>query len=439
MSSQEPVAGTYGPQWDSSERIRPRKPEAPESIVVVCSFGKAAIFERPYENPGIGGTQLMAVSLAYTLAMRDPKRHVRLIAVSEHDIQVEFSPENLAVSRTAAPSATDTEGGAVIVTHEAFSRNPDVYAAVPNLVIWSHNLWDSLDDHVRLRSDAKYVVVSEIQALIASAARLPNCLHVIQNPINLDSIPISPRAPRNPREFVYLGNLTPAKGALTVARLWSRAAPKIAGATLHLVGGSDLYGANRQNSDTAYERQVRRALEGASDFTTIEFHGTVPAQELQQLLSRCTYGFMNPTGRTECFPTSLVELMAAGVYPLALPDWGNGELLRSFPGTLCRSLHQLQRQLVHAGGTALSGPPLSRQAVRNHVNSSIEPPHKVADRWIGVLGEGGAGCGNTSTPSSYLRLLARQPSALARIAYGRAPRWLKKAYNATRPRTQWTE
>lgn len=385
------------------------------NIDIVCNFHKAARFAIPFANPGVGGTQLMAVNLAYLLATSSPSAQIRLFALGDDDIEVAFCPPNMEVYCTPTMESSTLCKSAVIATAYAYSKAPSCFKDVKTLAIWSHNLWDCLEASIRARPDAKLVVVSEIQRQIAIASDVKAGVYRIQNPIDLERYPFNRGPLPESREIAYLGNLTSAKGALHVARLWASQAKHLKGYTLHMLGGGDHYSGTPDTNSRNYEGKVRAVLSSAEPDTRVIYHGTVTFREAAKILSRCSYGLVNPTGRTECFPTSLVELLASGVVPLALPRWGNGELLRQLPIERTATLGAMRRRLRRIGVRGSEEIQQIRNKMRGYVEQQIIGPELVAKRWLEVLDPDARPAANGSLWRVRYALFRREPAAVARL------------------------
>src|SRR5262249_43316492 len=145
-----------------------------------------------------------------------------------------------------------------------------------------------------------------------------------------------------------------------------------------------------------------------------KFHGVLGAASKWEVLKRCSCGIANPYGHTECFPTSIVEMLGTGAPVLSLPRWGNGELLEpSFP-YYCRSRSRLVEMLT----SLLSKPepiaPSIRASVREYIARRIAPPALVAQKWAALFEKGQFRMPSLSWAMGTV--MRREPASLGKIA-----------------------
>ncbi len=115
------------------------------------------------------------------------------------------------------------------------------------------------------------------------------------------------------REWLCMGRLVPIKGVGEVVRAFARA--DLEGVTLHVAG------------DGPERAELERAARGAR----VRFHGWVAGEHKAGLLERCgvsVFGSrVEPSGRSEGLPVSLLECAAAGAVPLIAQIDGAREVL----------------------------------------------------------------------------------------------------------------
>ena len=349
----------------------------------------------------------MAFALATALAERNPEMTIVLSPVTTFPVEIENFPSNVWLNPLSSIGQSDLEDAICIVTFNLSRVYPERFNR-RNVYLWSHNLWDCCESFLRHYNNlGGLVVVSEIQLAIAGVASNLHRVAMIQNPIDLSRIPFFPETDSPRPEFVVLGT----KGFDEFVRIWlGSCGPSKHDAKLHVIGGPNLYHQSAREQHEQFLTQCDKLRR--SGLFDIEIHGVLGEQKWD-VLRRCSYGIVNPSGRTECFPTSIVELMGAGCVVVTVPRWGNGELVSESNEYFCPSRGSLTRTLrgLLAGSPT---PPSSRANVRHYIERRISPPRKVADSWHEVMK------GNYTMPLSQrwsvATLLRREPAALGRIA-----------------------
>jgi hypothetical protein len=380
-----------------------------KQVNILFALQKSAQFSHPGDNPGIGGTEFMAVSLAATLAEQFPDLRVVLSPVSPFSLSIEKTPRNLTLMPLAEITNEHIERVPTIVTFGLFRKFHEILNK-SNVHVWSHNLWDSTEKSIQeSRAIGSLVVVSNIQLAIARLAIPTVPVGVIQNPIDLSRVPFFSRAHSDEVEVGVLG----VKGLDAFTDIWLEACSTCkARPNLHIIGG---LGLSYQKPPVVYEASFKDARDRLVKALgeKVKFHGVLGAASKWEALKRCSYGIANPYGHTECFPTSIVEVLGTGAPVLSLPRWGNGELLDpSFP-YYCRS----RSRLVHALTSLLSKPepiaPSIRTGVREYIARRIAPPALVAQKWAALFEEGQ--CRMPSLSWAMGTVMRREPASIGKI------------------------
>lgn len=375
-------------------------------VRILFSLGKAAAFSHPKRNPGVGGTELMAVTLAATLAEEFPDLEVILSPVSRFSMTISEGPANLILKPLTSINEFNDDDTSCIVTYNLFKHNVESLDR-PNVSIWSHNLWDSLDANLSKCKRVKaFIVVSQIQLAIARLANLGMPLLHIQNPIDMSQIPFFANTTSDVLEIGVLGT----KGLATIADIWlDSCANRNVQAKLHVIGGPNLYAASQTSEEVAFRAIQESLAAGPGD---VQFHGVL-GEEKWDVLKRCSFGIVNPPGRTECFPTSIVEVKGTGAPVLSLPRWGNGELLCESDPFYSATRTVLKRTLneILSGSTPLQAD--VRYNVRRDITRRIQPPSLVARKWM-TLFHGDEGR-QPNWSWAFRTLIEREPAALAKI------------------------
>ena len=113
---------------------------------------------------------------------------------------------------------------------------------------------------------------------------------------------------------VYLGSLHYMKGFHLLAAAWKRIRSAVPDATLHVLGGSSsgTLGAYRIASPKYEELFIKHLLDADGRLMdSVFFHGN-SGVEKWEVLCRARVGVPNPSGRSETFCLSLVEMLLSG-------------------------------------------------------------------------------------------------------------------------------
>ena len=206
-------------------------------------------------NPGIGGTEFEILLIAQSLACRYP------------DIRIS------------------------LITPEKLQLNP----AVRQLICVGHEQLEMLRDH-DIFSKATF-----IYNCVPMPASLPQLVR--EHPFH-DREPV----------VAYLGSLHYMKGFHLLAAAWKRIRSAVPGATLHVLGGSSsgtlgAYGIASPKYENLFVRHLLDADGRLTD--SVFFHGN-SGIEKWEVLCRARVGVPNPSGRSETFCLSLVEMLLSG-------------------------------------------------------------------------------------------------------------------------------
>src|SRR5690606_11760156 len=192
------------------------------------------------------------------------------------------------------------------------------------IVMWAHNFMTRKErayyaDH---RSVSRIVTVSQEQLDLYRDHRAFRKSVSINNGFNLahthPSVP--PRIAFKDRQPVvtYIGSLIQAKGFHLLAKAWPDVVQASPTARLHVIGSGQLYDRNCKLgklcvADERYERMFAKYITdgNGSLLDSVTFHGVL-GTEKNNLLSITKVGVPNPSGNTETFGYTALELQAHG-------------------------------------------------------------------------------------------------------------------------------
>ncbi len=276
-------------------------------------------------NPGIGGTEFEILLIAQSLACRYPDFRISLITPEK----LRLNPAVRQMVTGDAPLSADAlrrlciqESVSVLVMEsrvdseylEAFRHD------AVRLILWAHCFTSRKRIHEIERNPAvrQLVCVGHEQLemlrdhdVFSKATFIYNCVPV---PAYLPQL--VRKHPFHDREpvVVYLGSLHYMKGFHLLAAAWKRIRSAVPDATLHVLGGSSsgTLGAYRIASPKYEELFIKHLLDADGRLMdSVFFHGN-SGVEKWEVLCRARVGVPNPSGRSETFCLSLVEMLLSG-------------------------------------------------------------------------------------------------------------------------------
>jgi glycosyltransferase involved in cell wall biosynthesis len=205
----------------------------------------------------------------------------------------------------------------------------------------------------------------------------------------IDKYETVPFRDRN-NNVIYVGSLVKVKGFLELAKVWKKVLSYVPDANLYVVGTGKLYGNNRMlgNSgiaDTEYESQFIPYLldENGNLLPSVHFMG-IMGDEKNDLLLKCKVGVPNPTGISETFGFTAVEMQAMGclVTTMRCPGYLDTVALN---GILYKSTSKLAKSII----TLLQQKDNDYQLMYNFIKSRFDY-NIIISQWEKLLMD----CGN---------------------------------------------
>ena len=116
----------------------------------------------------------------------------------------------------------------------------------------------------------------------------------------------------------YTGSLVPPKGFHLLAKVWKRILKSVPDAQLYVIGNGKLYDRNAELGDygiaqKSYENIfVPYISENGQILESVHFMGSLGKEKID-IYNKTSVGIMNPSGRSETFGLSAVEMSACGI------------------------------------------------------------------------------------------------------------------------------
>ena len=196
----------------------------------------------------------------------------------------------------------------------------------------------------------------------------------------------------------YTGSLIPAKGFLMLASVWKEIVQAVPDAQLYVIGNGKLYDRNAELgaygiAEKSYENQFMPFLtQNGHIMDNVHFLGTMGMEKVG-IYEKTTVGVMNPTGKTETFGLSAVEMAACGI-PVVTKR-ANGlydTVINGKTGYLIRNKKELARRIIEL----LNNKALNQRMGANGKKfaDSVFLPESIVEEW-NVLFDNVMACKNS--------------------------------------------
>ena len=343
-------------------------------------------------NPGIGGTEYLFFATPYELQ----KRYHNIISV------ILLTTKDMSLPKEMLCYAVGDINDAIAFCS---NRNINIFVVrnlngiqtkLPrnfNVVIWAHNFIDRkiLNKYARNPNIAKIVNVSreQLDNYRDNKAFLKSCY--IYNWMYLENNKEKhiPFAERN-NEVTYIGSLIPSKGFHLLAKVWKEVIRNVPNAHLNVIGNGCVYGESKLGkyniASESYEKQFISYLTSEGGIIpSVTFWGRL-GSEKNDILARTKVGVPNPTGLTETFCLSAVEMGLYGAWLVTKHRGGYLDTIPPFAGTLFCNEDKLA-QFIIAG---LRKTDYDSESYLNYCmeNFSLE---KILPKWLDMFSNIAAG------------------------------------------------
>lgn len=339
-------------------------------------------------NPGIGGTEYMIVLIAYLLSIRNNGIQVQLYS----EIEGKF-PKGL--NYTVAENLQQ----AIFLSEHSQQCDYFIYRHNPQAITlgilktkskmkfipWCHNFvtWKELKYYALNPSIFKIVNVGREQLdlyrdckAFLKSTYIFNCVdtNCLQR-YNITQHPFEKRS----HIVTYIGSIIPAKGFHLLAAAWPKVLKYIPDAELYIIGSGKLYSRNAALgaygiAEKSYEEKFIKYLsKDGNILPCVHFMG-IMGEEKNEILLHTKVGVPNPSGNTETFGITAVEMQIMGAKVVAIKCPGYLDTVKN--GYLYSNPDQLADYIIKA----LTDSQSNYNASINYFNSHFSQ-NKVVERW----------------------------------------------------------
>jgi glycosyltransferase involved in cell wall biosynthesis len=338
-------------------------------------------------NPGVGGTEFVTIKIAKLLADTGVKAVVQ-------------SPINLFTPPLVRYEKVESVYKAIALSHDRAEL------LVLRLYVSDHNeVLNTLKKYPKSKI-VFWLHLMPTQKIISELGRLKQVIAFIcvennqrvrlidyENQLKLVTIPhpidkkIDSYKSDTAQDVCFVGSLVPQKGFHLLADVWSKVNSKLPNSKLYVIGSSELYGKQSSKgkfsiAEKAYEERIFRVLSPRDK--SVVFMGNLNKEEREAVFKKCLIGVVNPSGATETFCLSAVELQNYGIPVVSANKFGlKDTIVNKETGLLIRNRFQLKQAILKLLEDNRLRVRMSTNAVL-HVRSKYDVG-KVTTLWLTFL------------------------------------------------------
>lgn len=190
---------------------------------------------------------------------------------------------------------------------------------------------------------------------------------------------------------VFLGNIIPAKGFHHLARIWPSILKKRPDAKLIVIGSGKLYDRNSNLgrwgvAEESYEANYIRPFlsdENGNIMKSVRFAGLLGVEKIP-ILQNADVGVINPSGITEVFPASALDIQACGTPVVSVAKWGLLDtVVHQKTGLLGKNDKELEQNIIYL----LNNPTVAKELGANGINFVKDnfSPQLIAKQWLDLF------------------------------------------------------
>ncbi|MDY5064120.1 MAG: glycosyltransferase family 4 protein [Succinivibrio sp.] len=341
-------------------------------------------------NPGIGGTLYEELLLAESLVL-----------YSNHECVLYSTNKNLILSERISrihveniekiPNRVKKDNIDILVftTGKKLSWYNRILSLDIPLVAWAHCFinYFELRQLKKFNNIKKVVFVGKTQYLSYFADDIFSKSTYIYN--MFDGSKSEKRKNIINNKVCYLGALNRYKGFHVLARAWPKILEAIPNAELIVLGKGNLYDNKKklgsyEISDVKYEKSFIKYLldKNSKILPSVHFLGNV-GKEKSKIISSCSVGVVNPTGVTETFCISAIEIESCGLPVCTAGKDGLYDTVKErIHGLYSKNYQQLAANIIEL----LKDKDLNFQLGKNGIkNSESYYPQLIIKDWINLF------------------------------------------------------
>lgn len=275
-------------------------------------------------NPGIGGTEYIIQATVYYLAKLAPQYHVVLGAQCIDNIPpISYYKQANSISGLIKDEKPDY----IIFKYEPYLYKEASICAKGSktkLIPWAHNFIrrSELTELANNPLVARIICVSKEQLnMYRDHKAFLKSVYIYNGmPVKYlkTELPSLPSYNERPYEVTYIGSIVPYKGFHILAEAWKDVLKVFPQAKLNVIGSGKLYDRTSKLgrygiADEEYEKQFMPALtdDEGKIIPSVHFWGVLGIEK-NEILKRTRVGVPNPSGVSETFCITALEMQAMG-------------------------------------------------------------------------------------------------------------------------------
>ncbi len=308
-------------------------------------------------NPGIGGTEYLFILVSSMLAKRDNGIQIKLWLTHKQSLPT-FVPTSVVNDLPEAIQQAEAEGyDSFVLKHDVGVIQHNYLSAEHQIdfIVWCHVYacyWE-LDYYANAPAVKKIVYVGrEMYDLYRDHPSFKKATY-IYNCVNLEGCKEAvAKHPFSKRQHVvtYIGSLVPFKGFHKLAEVWPWVLKEVSDAQLYVIGSGKVYHSSAVLgeygvAESIYESFFMKYLltEDGHVMPSVHFMGRM-GTEKNHILLKTKVGVPNPTGITETFCLSAVEMQSYGATVVTMKAPGYLDTIKN--GVLCSNTKELAETIV---------------------------------------------------------------------------------------------
>jgi len=316
-------------------------------------------------NPGIGGTFFSMISLISNLSKRQvPGFFIKTYAESATLLPSVINAAQInSLNELICAMGKDRIDILVVNRINELDANPKLFNALAGLsakvIVWAHCFIPpkQLRYYTQNEKVSRVVCVGREQLGLLVDHKIFKKSTFIFNGVNIDNIPenysqsITPFNLR-PNEVTYIGSISPHKGFHLLAKAWKKVLIEIPDAKLNVIGSGQLYDRKSKLgkfgiAEKYYEQSfIKNILDTSGKVhSSIRFLG-IRGSDKFEILLKTKVGIPNPSGMSETFGYTAVEMQLAGCMVVTKKCPGYLDTVYKESGILIDKSSQLANEII---------------------------------------------------------------------------------------------
>lgn len=310
-------------------------------------------------NPGIGGTEYIIQATAHYIQKLHPEDIEIIVGANEVDM---LSPDLHVVKINNIHDLVNlTHPDYLLLKYEP-SAYKEARKAVRNcnakLLIWAHNFIPRKELTTLAHDDKveRIICVSRAQLDMYRDHRAFLKSSFVFNGMPVEYLKTQksglPKLTERPHEVTYIGSIVDYKGFHLLAQAWPTVLAAVPDAQLNVIGSGKLYSREAKLgkygiAEESYEQQFMPFLTDEKEdvFPSVKFWGVLGVEK-NDVLKRTRVGVPNPSGISETFCITALEMQAMGCVVTTINYGGFKDTVYRKTGLLYQNPKDLAKSII---------------------------------------------------------------------------------------------